>query len=137
THGNLEHLIVDDGSCDGTRDVVAAYTKWDQRVRLLDNRFEAGAAGARNSAIMEARGRYIAFLDCDDFWHPNKLSAQLSRMELTRTPLTYSAYELVREDGTPTGRWKWAPETVTYPQLLRWNAIGCSTAMYDTWLAGR
>jgi len=73
TFRGFEILVVDDGSIDGT---IAAIPKNDPRVRIFRQE-NAGVAAARNTGIKNAKGRYIAFLDHDDFWHPQKLAAQL------------------------------------------------------------
>ncbi len=78
-HNNLEVIVVDDGSTDGTVAVVEAFMAADRRVRLI-RQGNGGVAAARNRAIAESRGAYIAPLDADDLWHPEKLAAQLEVM---------------------------------------------------------
>jgi len=77
SYSNIEILVIDDGSIDNTRDVVAPFG---ERVRYMhqENR---GASAARNRGIREARGSYVAFLDADDLWHPAKLSRQVDVLE--------------------------------------------------------
>lgn len=81
THENLEIIVVDDGSTDTTHDLVVAVQASDSRVRLI-RQANAGVAAARNRALLEARGDWIAPLDADDLWHPQKLARQLSRLTL-------------------------------------------------------
>src|SRR6056297_3426394 len=73
TYQDWEMLIVDDGSSDHTVPIVREYTRRDERIRLIPLYQHMGAAESRNTAIRAARGRYIAFLDSDDLWHPEKL----------------------------------------------------------------
>ena len=79
TYDNLEVIVADDASTDDTREVVQNIG--DPRVKLIERRVNGGAAAARNSAIRSATGRYIAFLDSDDCWLPNKLSVQIDKMQ--------------------------------------------------------
>lgn len=109
TRPDWEHILVDDGSTDGSRNLAAALAAADPRVRLLawdDNR---GAAAARNAAIRAARGRYIAFLDADDRWHPEKLARQVGYMQATGATLVFSAYRRMDARGRPSGWWRCPP----------------------------
>ena len=126
-----EQILVDDGSTDGSRALAAALAAADPRRRLLawdDNR---GAAEARNAAIRAARGRYIAFLDADDRWHPEKLARQLAQHGATGAGLVFSAYRRIGADGRALGTVA-VPPRVDRAGLLRGNVIGCLTAVYDT-----
>jgi succinoglycan biosynthesis protein ExoM len=98
THRDLEVLVVDDGSSDATLAVLA--TVQDPRLRVLRQQ-NAGTAAARNRALAQARGRYIAFLDCDDRWFPGKIEAEISVLEHAPEPIAvaYSSYYAVDDRG--------------------------------------
>jgi len=136
TFGGWEQILVDDGSTDGSRALAAALAAADPRVRLLAWDRNRGAAEARNAAIRAARGRFIAFLDADDRWHPEKLARQLAQLRATGAGLVFSAYRRVDPAGRPLGVVA-VPAAVTRAGLLRGNVIGCLTAVYDTARFGR
>ncbi|MBC2369830.1 glycosyltransferase family 2 protein [Listeria booriae] len=127
---DFELLIVDDFSIDGTVEVVTSYT--DSRIKLHRLESNLGAAGARNYGIRQAKGRYLAFLDSDDCWKPEKLAMQLAFMKKNKVTLSYTAYDVMSSDGTQTTGRVNVPESVTYRYLLRNTIIGCLTVMIDT-----
>jgi glycosyltransferase involved in cell wall biosynthesis len=132
-----EHLIVDDGSTDGTDHVVEGLVVRDRRTRLIRQPTNQGPAAARNRAIELAQGRYLAFLDSDDLWFPEKLQKQLEFMDRTGAALSYTNYEKIHElDSTVIGHVQ-SPERIGERDLLRSNQIACSTAMYDSYKTGR
>jgi teichuronic acid biosynthesis glycosyltransferase TuaG len=135
TYGDWEMLLVDDGSTDDSRAVAAALAAADPRLRLLGWENNRGAAEARNAGIRAARGRYIAFLDADDRWRPEKLARQVAVLEGGEA-LVFSAYLRVDEAGRPLRRVPARP-LVTYRDALKGNPIGCLTAIYDSARLGR
>ena len=101
TFGDFEAIVVDDGSSDRGPDIARG--RGDPRVRVVrqENR---GLAGARNTGIRESRGKYIAFLDADDLWRPEKLAEHARLLESAPdVGLTFSASELIDDDGSPIG----------------------------------
>jgi teichuronic acid biosynthesis glycosyltransferase TuaG len=132
-----ELLVVDDASSDETMEILQAIAREEPRVKVFRRDANGGPARARNFAIAASCGRYIAFLDSDDFWREDKLQHQLQVFERTGTPLAFSAYEKVDESGARTGRVVSVPEVVTYRQLLGATVIATCTAAYDTQRVGR
>ena len=124
-------LIVDDGSTDDSPSVIERYVSIDDRIRLIRLKQNSGVAVARNTAIAEAKGRYIAFLDSDDLWMPEKLAKQLQFMEEKDAVVTSTAYFKMDEFGNIKDEVVNVPERTTYAELLKSNVIGCLTAMYD------
>ena len=92
TYSNWELIIVDDCSTDNTDAIVAEFLS-DKRIRYYKNPYNSGAAQSRNRALREAKGRYIAFLDSDDLWLPEKLEKQIRFMQKNGFYFTYSCYE--------------------------------------------
>jgi teichuronic acid biosynthesis glycosyltransferase TuaG len=129
TYTNLELLIVDDCSTDKTADVVASFE--DKRIHYQRNVHNLGAAMTRNEALKTAKGRYIAFLDSDDIWVPDKLEKQIAFMEQHGYAFTFADYQIMQEDGSLTGKRLHMPSRLTYNQYLRNTAIGCLTVVID------
>ena len=136
SYGNWEMLVVDDGSTDGSRALAEALAADDPRIQPLGWGETCGAAAARNAGIRAAAGRFIAFLDADDRWHPDKLARQLGYMVRADVPLTFTAYRRIDPEGRPIGSVA-APARLTHAELLKGNAIGCLTAVYDTAFFGK
>ena len=138
TYTDWELLVVDDCSTDDSADIVRQYCKADARIRLLQTDAPSGSPGEpRNIGIGNARGRYIAFLDSDDVWLPQKLEEQLRCFADGRTAVVYSDYEKIGENGERARRIVKAPRQVSYKELLKGNVIGNLTGMYDTAKVGK
>lgn len=123
-----ELILIEDGSRDGSAEICASLVASDPRIRLVQQKGNTGAAAARNAGIRIARGRYIAFLDADDEWLPEKLSRQLSFMHARDASFSYTGFWRQRGE---TRSQVTVPDTVDYPTLLKGNVIGCLTAIYD------
>ena len=132
--GELEVLVINDCSPDDIDQVMERFFA-DPAVRYIKNEHNLGVADTRNRGLRMARGRYVAFLDADDWWEPDKLSAQLCRLEQTGAPLCCSARALHEADGTPTGRIIGVPEQITYEELLHTNTIPCGSVVMPTQIA--
>lgn len=136
TFQSWEMILVDDCSSDSSCELAKSFSEKDDRVRLIRLPNNSGAAVARNTAIEAAKGRYIAFLDSDDLWLPNKLDVQIAWMQENDYPFTFSSYEKIDETGSPFGRIG-VPSRVDYKRLLKGCEIGCLTAIYDTEKLGK
>ena len=128
---DLELLIVDDASTDKTADVVRYYCEQDDRVKLVVKQEHSGIANSRNQALSAAQGRYLAFLDADDVWHSNKLEKQLAFMQERDVAFSYSAYDLIDEDGRSLQKTIATAGNLNHDAYLRNTIIGCSTVMVD------
>lgn len=123
-------IVVDDCSSDDTLEKLSCYSD-DPRVVLVRNEKNLGVAASRNKGVREAAGKYVAFLDSDDMWLPDKLEKQLDLIKKTGAVLCSTARELMSEDGKKTGRIIEVPERVTYRKLLRGNVINCSSVLIE------
>lgn len=124
----MEIIVVNDASKEDVDTVMMSYQDNDT-VIYMKNQKNLGAAQSRNLGVAHARGKFIAFLDSDDFWAEGKLRKQLAVLEETGAVLCATARELIRPDGVSTGRVIPIPETITYRQLLRHNCINCSSVV--------
>ena len=131
TYQNWEMLIVDDASTDHTAEVVGEYARLDPRIRLFSLEHNSGSAAARNLAIANAGGRWIAFLDSDDLWKPQKLEKQTEFMMKHGFAFTFTSYETFKSSADLKRRVFRAPYSVRYRQYLRNTIIGNLTVMMD------
>lgn len=131
THKNWELLLIDDKSQDNTLEIIKPFLKDFPNIKLLRNTVNSGAAISRNKGIVAASGDYIAFLDADDLWKPNKLEAQLDFMATENCTVCFSSYELIDEHGKPFDKYVKALKTLSYSKLLKSNYIGNLTGIYD------
>lgn len=131
TYPHWEMIIVDDGSTDQTRRLLREAAAADKRIRPIFLEGNHGAAVARNTALDLAQGRYVAFLDSDDCWKPNKLDEQLRFMEMHQYEFTFTGYELMSASGNLLNKVISAPARVTYKRMLKNTIVGCLTVMID------
>lgn len=136
TFRDWELILVDDCSDDDSLKIIERFARSDHRIKVIALSKNSGAAVARNTAIEAARGRYIAFLDSDDLWFPEKLSKQLLFMNEKQASFSFSAYEVIDESGAFV-REIGVPGEVTYSDLLKTCVIGCLTVIYDTKVHGK
>ncbi|WP_026803579.1 glycosyltransferase family 2 protein [Aliarcobacter lanthieri] len=137
THQDWEMIIVDDLNPDNANEIIEEYCKKDNRIKLIKLEKNSGPAVARNKAIEESKGRYIAFLDADDLWKPEKIQKQLAFMKKKDCAFSYSAYETMNEEGYISQKVIIPPSKLSYTDLLKSNYIGCLTAIYDTYKIGK
>lgn len=129
THTNWEMIIVDDCSTDNTRQVVDSFD--DSRIRYHCLNKNSGAAIARNTALKMAKGRWIAFLDSDDLWKPEKLESQLGFMVKNNYAFTYHKYTEIDEDSRPLGVLVSGKKVVSKWEMFACCWPGCLSVMYD------
>lgn len=135
TFQSFEILLVNDASTDNSQKILDDLSKNHPQIACIHLQKNGGPGIARNTGIERARGKFIAFLDADDTWHPDKLERQVAFMESNHYPLTYTWYEAVGNYGKK--KTIKAPDTVTYRQLLKHNTIGNLTAIYDAEALGK
>lgn len=131
SYANWEMIIVDDKSRDDSVHVIKQYIDKDPRIKLITLTQNAGAARARNIALKEAQGDYIAFLDSDDLWLPTKLEEQVAFMQKDNLAFSFTSYSLIDEQGNAMNIKVHAPKVVDYKYLLGNTTIGCLTVMLD------
>lgn len=131
TWNNWEMIIADDCSTDATADVIKEYCRKDSRIKYIVLDKNSGSAAARNTAIVHAKGRYIALLDSDDLWHQDKLKHQISFMQDNNYAFTFTAYEVFKNSADRERKVFQMPKSVTYKQYLRNSIIGCLTVVVD------
>lgn len=132
TYTNWQWIITDDCSTDNTFDLLNDLSKNDSRIKLFKNAVNSGAAVSRNNSISKADGEFIAFIDSDDLWLPEKLEKQVQFMLKENVNFSFTAYETVNEDGESTGKKVDTHLTgsIEYEDMLRKKAtLGCSTVM--------
>lgn len=136
THPHWEMLIVEDCSSDNTREVLREWAKIDSRVRLIEQLKNGGPAIARNAGLERAQGRWIAFLDSDDLWLPQKLERSIAFAEANHAPLVFTGFRRIPAGGGEVGRYIGVPRTLSYRQLLGNTAIATSTVLLDRQIVG-
>lgn len=134
TYEDWELLLVVDGCGDDCARVIREYQKTtgEKRLRLMVNEENMGAARSRNRGLLAARGRYIAYVDADDLWRPEKLERQLQYMREKQAAFVFTGYEFADEQGAGTGRVVHVPSRLTYREALKNTTIFTSTVMFDT-----
>lgn len=138
TYTHWELLIIDDCSTDSSEILIHNFSSKDSRIKYLKTNLPSGSPTLpRNIGIENAKGRFIAFLDCDDIWLPTKLEEQIPFFNDSHTAIVFSNYEKITENGKRNNRIIIAPKQATYKQLLNENIIGCLTAIYDTQKIGK
>ena len=131
TYPHWELLITDDCSTDNTVAIARSFAEQDSRIKLKVAEHHSGIANTRNQSLLRMQGRFVAFLDNDDLWVPEKLEKQVRFMMENDFAFSYSAYELIKEDGTPKGKIIKTAGVIDYKKYLRNTIIGSGTIMLD------
>lgn len=132
-HKNWELLIVDDCSTDNTKAILAPYLAKYPNIHYTCLEKNSGTAVARSTALKQAKGDYVAFLDSDDLWTPNKLSLQIDFMKQNKAAFSATGYELLRKTSISHGMEEVIlPLKFNYKQMLCWAyPVSTSTVIYD------
>ncbi|MCH2193806.1 glycosyltransferase family 2 protein [Kordia sp.] len=136
-YANWEMILVDDASSDTTVEVLNTYAALDNRIKVHTLKTNSGAAIARNTAIKNASGSYIAFLDADDLWKPEKLTKQIAFMQEKDIAVSFSSYELMDEQGNSLGKMIKALPKVDFSKMVKSNYVGNLTGIYDAEKLGK
>ena len=134
TYADWELLLVLNGCSDASEEIIERYRKAhiDRNIRIIVERENKGAAMARNRGVNEAAGRYIAYVDADDLWKPEKLEHLLHFMKEKDAAFVCSGYEFADENAIGTGKVVHVPATMNYREALKNTTIFTSTVMFDT-----
>jgi len=131
TYENWEAIFVDDCSKDNSVEIIKKEQKKDERIKLVKNKENSGAAVSRNNGIDIATGKYLCFLDADDKWHKDKLSKQVKFMKEKKCEFSFTGYEFADENCVPNGKKVNVPNKINYKQALKNTTIWTSTVMFD------
>lgn len=133
-YSDYEIIIIDDASTDGTDLLLEGFC--DPRIRRIRLSANAGPGIARNEGIAAARGRFIAFIDGDDFWHPDKLCKQIRFMKDGPHAFTYTQHVKLDPHLIPIRSFH-PPSRLSYRKALRYNPLHTSSVIYDVSLLGK
>lgn len=130
SYRHWEMLIQDDCSTDGSYETALNYMHKDSRIKVERNERNCGAAATRNNAIRRSNGQWLAFLDSDDLWKPEKLELQLKWMKDNGCDFSFTEYELIDETGMRKGILVRTTKRLTYKKELMHSWPGCLTVIY-------
>lgn len=131
TYSNIEIVLVDDCSSDNSAEIIKEYSEKHSNIVYHLQEKNMGAGVARNTALEIAKGRYVAFLDSDDVWKPEKIQRQIDLMQATGSPFSYTAIEMVDENGNVVKSKRKVPEKCDYKYLLHNTVIPTSSVIVD------
>lgn len=135
TYRSWELLIIDDGSSDNTGRIAEAYAAQYPNIHYHRNVGNLGVAESRNLGVSMAAGEWIAYLDSDDCWHPEKLQKQIKLAGSSRAEFLFTGSAFMNEYGQTLDYYLPAPKTVSYRELLKQNVVSCSSVMIKKELA--
>lgn len=137
SYQNWEMILTDDGSTDKTVAIIEEFAQKDSRIKLFKLPENRGNGFARNAALEKATGKYIAYLDADDLWFPEKLEKQIQFLKANNLHFTYSFYDSIDEEGNDLNRRVESPNPLNYKELFFCNYVGNLTAIYDADFFGK
>mgnify|MGYP001147355614 CR=1 FL=1 len=138
TYKNWELIITDDGSTDNTLLILEEYSKKESRIKFYKSAANLGSGIARNNSIKLAEGRFIAFIDSDDIWLPNKLFNHIKFMQENNLKFSHASYGYINETGEKIkNTFKVSERKIGYTDLLKRTEISCFTAIYDQFAIGK
>lgn len=137
TYTNWEMLIVDDCSTDDSVQIAQNYAAKDSRIKVIQNEKNSGAAISRNKAIELAQGEFIAFLDSDDLWMPDKLEKQIAFMRENNCDFSFTEYEHIDEENHSLLKVAKVIKHLTYTKMMFHCFPGCLTVMYNQEVVGK
>lgn len=129
THPPFEVIILDDKSTDSTLKVINELAAEFPVIRSYPNHRNLGVANTRNIGFEKSRGEYIALLDADDMWMPEKMEKQITLMVEKGCDFSYTGYSFIDSQGKPINKTYNVPETITLKDMLKENYIGCATVV--------
>ena len=136
TYQNWEMLIMNDVSTDNSLAIVSMYAKKDERIKIVNTEKNVGVVKGRNFLIDLASGKYIAFLDADDYWHNEKLEKQIKFMKEKNASISCTEYTRVKENEEKIND-VIIKEEISYNDMLKNNYLGCLTVIYDAEKIGK
>ena len=134
TYIDWELIIIDDCSSDDTIKIVESFILLDERIKLIQNQNNRGAAFSRNTGMIKSKSDYLAFIDSDDVWEKDKLQKQLLFMKDNNISFSFTAYLIIDNLGNSTGRTVDSKQkgSFSYEDMLAKKAtLGCSTVMLN------
>lgn len=137
TYTNWEMLIVDDCSTDNSVQIALSYAEKDSRIKVVQNEKNCGAAISRNKAIELAQGEFVAFLDSDDLWLPDKLEKQIAFMRQNNCDFSFTEYEHIDEENNSLHQIANVTKHLKYRKMMMHCWPGCLTVMYDQNVVGK
>lgn len=137
SYQNWEMVVTDDCSSDDTQSIVSEWCNRDERIKLFILDKNSGAATARNTSLYHSSGRFIAYLDADDLWYPDKLEKQIHFMRQQRCGFSCTSYEVIDEKGNPKNKVVVMKDVLDYKGFLINNLLQTVGIMADTEIVNR
>lgn len=136
TYKDIEIVLVDDCSKDNSGEVIARYLVEHPEIVYYRQETNKGAGAARNKALELAKGQYVAFLDADDTWHPEKIEKQINLLKEKKGAFSYTAIQMIDENDEIVKGKRNVREQVDYKFLLKNTMIATSTVVIDRTILG-